>query len=143
MRPLFSNEGDNVTAMNKGLLQGHSMKMNKFVVFLCEVLCITAVVMGISIMKDGMYLLGVPSINDVRKVVIAYPNVTDEVKEITDDGEIELAVKLTGFLKYSLFDKADASETPLISITYYLNNGESVSVAANKNTVWWKGMFMQ
>lgn len=92
-----------------------------------------------SIMDKGMYLMGTPSIENVKKVTISYPKTSDEIKAITDSEHIELAVKLTGFLRYSLFEKADITNEPLITITYYLNNGESLSVSANEKTVWWQG----
>ncbi|MCM1542633.1 MAG: hypothetical protein NC121_15420 [Blautia sp.] len=111
----------------------------RIAVFLCEVLVITALIMGISIMKDGMYLLGIPSIDDVQRVTISCPDLTGEVKEFTDREQVELAVKLTGFLRYSLFGSADASGEPMAAVTYYLKNGETVSVAADNKTVWWKG----
>lgn len=103
------------------------------------VLVASALMMGLSIGTKGMYLMGVPSIKDVQRVSIAYPAVTDEIKEITDPNQIELAVKLTGFLRYSLFEKSDEETAPLITITYFLNDGESVSVSASRSTVWWKG----
>jgi len=94
--------------------------------------------MGISILKDGMYLPGVPSIDDVEKVSVSYPVLTDKIKETTDKKLIELAVKLTGFLKYSPFDSVDVSQKPMLTITYFLRNGKSVSVGASLETVWWK-----
>lgn len=96
-------------------------------------------IMGVFILVKGMYLMGVPKIDDVQKVTISYPELTNETKEISDEKQIELAVKLTGFLKYSLFEKADDKGSPMITITYFLSNGQSISVSANRDTVWWKG----
>ena len=39
-------------------------------------------------------------------------------------------------LRYS---KADGGQQPLISITYYLQNGTDRTISANRTTVWWKG----
>lgn len=107
--------------------------------FLARVAVITMLSMAISVAVDGMYLLGIPSIKEVQKVTVSYPELTDEIKQATDFEQVELAVKLTGFLKYSIFEKADLTEEPMIAITYYLRNGESISVSANKKTVWWNG----
>ena len=41
-------------------------------------------------------------------------------------------------MKYSIFEKANKSGEPMITITYYLKNNESISVSANNITVWWK-----
>ena len=106
--------------------------------FVIEIIIVTVILMLFSIFTEGMFLIGVPSVEDVNKVTISYPNVTEEVKEITDKKEIETAIKLTGFLKYSIFEKADESGEPMITITYYLKDDETISVSANDKTVWWK-----
>ena len=111
--------------------------------FIIEIVVITAVLMGISVCSEGMYLIGIPSIDEVDKVMISYPMVTEEVKIINNKADIETAVKLTGFLKYSIFKTADESEEPMITITYCLKNNETVSVSANNQTVWWKGKAYQ
>lgn len=111
----------------------------KFISLLCQIVGTTVLIMAITIAWNGMYLLGVPSIEDIQKVTISYPELSGEPKQITDWVNIELAVKLTGFLKYSLFEKADSSEDPMITITYYLSSGKTISASANKKTVWWKG----
>ena len=72
--------------------------------FLIEVIVMTVLIVGINIFTNGMYLWGLPRINDIQSVNITYPSVTDDVKEISSSEDIELALKLTGFLKYDLFD---------------------------------------
>ena len=57
----------------------------------------------INIFTNGMYLWGLPRINDIQSVNITYPSVTDDVKEISSSEDIELALKLTRFLKYDLW----------------------------------------
>ncbi len=116
---------------------------NKFIKevvrFLITTFVITLLIIGISIFTKGMYLIGVPDIDDVQKVTISYPEVTSETKEFSDEKQMELAVKLTGFLKYSLTEKVKDQTSPMITITYFLDNGQSLSVSANRDTVWWKG----
>lgn len=84
-----------------------------------------------------MYLLGLPNLDDIQSVNISYPRVADEVKEISSREDIELALKLTGFLKYDLFGKANSEEEPLIIITYLLQDGTAKTISANNTTVWW------
>ena len=86
---------------------------------------------------NGMYLWGLPRINDIQSVNITYPSVTDDVKEISSREDIELALKLTGFLKYDLFEKVNSEEEPTITITYFLKDGTSKTISANNTTVWW------
>ena len=115
--------------------------MNKIVKglirFLIEVVVITVLIVGIRIFTDGMYLLGLPDLNDIQSVNISYPSVTDGVKEISSREDIELALKLTGFLKYDLFGEVNSEEEPAIIITYFLKDGTSKTISANNTTVWW------
>lgn len=115
--------------------------MNKIVKglirFLIEVVVITVLIVGISIFTDGMYLLGLPDLNDIQSVNISYSSVTDGVKEISSREDIELALKLTGFLKYDLFGEVNSEEEPAIIITYFLKDGTSKTISANNTTVWW------
>lgn len=115
--------------------------MNKIVKgilrFLIEVIIITVLIVGIHIFMNGMYLLGLPDLEDIQSVSISYPSVTDDVKEISSYEDIEPALKLTGFLKYDLFKKATCEESPLITITYHLKDGTEKIISANNTTVWW------
>ena len=115
--------------------------MNKIVKdlirFLTEVIVIIVLIVGIRIFTDGMYLLGLPDLEDIQSVNISYPSVTDEVKEVSSHEDVELALKLTGFLKYDLFEKENIEEEPLITITYLLKDGTDKTISANNTTVWW------
>lgn len=104
--------------------------------FLVTVLAGTACVMAVKIAMNGMYLIGIPAVEDVERVTITR---ADESREITDREEIELAVGLSGFLKYSLFARAEEGGEPLITITYHRTDGQTVTLAADRATVWWKG----
>ena len=115
-------------------------KYVKWIVRTCiQILVAVLSLVGFSIFFKGMYLIGVPAPEDVQKAVISYPQAEDEAKEVTDPKQVELAVKLTGFLRYSLFEEADEREQPLITIEYHGNDGRVTAVSANRNTVWWKG----
>lgn len=52
---------------------------------------------------------------------------------------MELALKLTNFLKYDVFEKADTTQEPLIHITYHQKDGTDQTISANRTTVWWEG----
>lgn len=114
--------------------------IKRLALFVGKIIAVTALVLVIEILfVDGMFLTGVPAAGDVERAVIECPGVSVQTVEVTDREKIELAVKLTGFLDYSVFGEADGSGTPLITITYYLSDGQELSVAANNDTVWWKG----
>lgn len=107
--------------------------------FLAQIAFVTVLLVAVKIVMDGMWLLGLPELEAIQSVRVAYPEVTGEVKETTDPEEMELALKLTGFLKYDLFQKAEGSQEPLIFITYHLQDGTDRTISANRTTVWWKG----
>lgn len=117
--------------------------MNKVIKSLLRLLGIIATVtiltVSIQIFAQGMWLWGLPSLDEVQSVRISYPSVTDTVKEISGQEDMELAVKLTNFLKYDVFEKADTTQEPLIHITYHRKDGTDQTISANRTTVWWEG----
>ena len=100
---------------------------------------VTLLTVSIQLFTQGMWLWGLPSLDEVQSVSLSYPSVTDTVKEVSEPEDMELALKLTGFLKYDLFEKADTNDEPLISITYHRTDGTEQTVSANRTTVWWQG----
>lgn len=100
---------------------------------------VTLLTVSIQLFTQGMWLWGLPSLDEVQSVSLSYPSVTDTVKEVSEPEDMELALKLTGFLKYDLFEKADTNDGPLISITYHRTDGTEQTVSANRTTVWWQG----
>lgn len=104
-----------------------------------QVACSMLVCLAVYIATKGMFLVGVPGTDEVWKVTITYPTLTDQVQEYTDEENIELAVKLTGFLKYSLFAETTETELDGITIYYHLDNGKMVSVTADEDAVMWQG----
>ena len=88
---------------------------------------------------NGMFLIGIPKAENLQAVKIEYFEPNYEIKEITDSSKLELAVKITGFLKYSVFEKAEEPFEPKVTITYLLNDRTEISVAADNNTVLRKG----
>lgn len=117
--------------------------MNKAIQYpvrlLLKIAVVTALVIGCNILINGMWILGLPDLRDIQSASIAYPSLTDEIKEASNSDDVELALKLTGFLKYDLFAHADNNEEPLVTITYHLKNGNDQIISANHNTVWWNG----
>lgn len=103
-----------------------------------EILITTVVLMCISISVEGMYLLGLPKEETIRKVEISYPAVTAETKVLSGEEDIERCLNLTGFLKYKVFTRAEDAETPTITMTFFLEDDTTVTVVANDSTLWWK-----
>ena len=112
---------------------------NSILRYLITVLASAALIMAFNIFLDGMYLIGAPDAGDVEKVTVSYPEVSGTPKEFSDEENIKLAVQLTGFLRYSLFEKAPEGDAPLMTVTYFLKDGTAVEISASRDTVGWKG----
>ena len=83
----------------------------------------------------GIPLTGLPRKEAVESITLLY-NGTEE-RTVTDKEKVELLVKSANLLNYQLGGETKGS--PVITITYFLKNGKSVSIEANATTVWWKG----
>lgn len=107
--------------------------------YIFRIVITTVIVFGGYIFMNGMFLIGIPKAENLQAVKIEYFEPNHEIKEITDSSKLELAVKITGFLNYSVFEKAEEPFEPKVTITYLLNDRTEISVAADNNTVLWKG----
>lgn len=47
---------------------------------LIEIVAVTALIIGVRILTDGMYLFGLPDLKEVQSVSILYPSVAEEAK---------------------------------------------------------------
>ena len=106
---------------------------------LSTVLCVSMLTVIGSILINGMFLLGIPSAEDVAKITVAYTDNADSIREYTMEDKIETSVKLANFLRYDLFAQADDPGEPLITLVYVLQDGSQRVVSANHSTVWWQG----
>ena len=104
-----------------------------------KITIITAIIVAINIFMDGMWILGIPDIEDVQAVQITDRRYSDEAKEFTDEESIQLAVQLSCFLKYKPLRKLQNDFEPVVTLTYLLKDGTQRSLSADENTVWWKG----
>lgn len=106
--------------------------------FLIQLAVITVLLVGGSIVINGMPLFGVPDVDDIQSVQISYPG-ADSGIETSSREDVELAQNLTSFLYYAPFALVDSEEEPAITITYSLRDGAQKTVAASDTTVWWNG----
>ena len=113
--------------------------MRKLRAYIFRIVITTIIVFGGYIFMNGMFLIGIPKAENLQAVKIEYFEPNYEIKEITDSSKLELAVKITGFLNYSVFEKAEEPFEPKVTITYLLNDRTEISVATDNNTVLWKG----
>lgn len=113
--------------------------IRKLGAYIFRIVITTVIVFGGYIFMNGMFLIGIPKAENLQAVKIEYFEPNYEIKEITDSSKLELAVKITGFLNYSVFEKAEEPFEPKVTITYLLNDRTEISVAADNNTVLRKG----
>lgn len=113
--------------------------IRKLGAYIFRIVITTVIVFGGYIFMNGMFLIGIPKAENLQAVKIEYFEPNHEIKEITDSSKLELAVKITGFLNYSVFEKAEEPFEPKVTITYLLNDRTEISVAADNNAVLWKG----
>ena len=111
--------------------------LKKLLRFLLTVALSVALTVGVYVLVDGMYLLGLPQAKNVQSVQIAYANAAPQT--YTASEQLTRTLSLTNFLKYDLFGAADASDQPLVTLTWTLTNGETVPLSASRTTVWWQG----
>ena len=71
-------------------------------------LSILAAVFLLSVLINGMWLVGLPKEEDVERAEISYQSLSGEIKSFNDERNIELAVSLSNFLKYVPFKSTDA-----------------------------------
>lgn len=112
--------------------------MKKAIRWIATILIVSIVIIAASLLIEGIPLFGTPNIEKIERVVVEHGDYPDEVKEYTDEENIELAVGLLGYLRYSPL-KGLSDDNRLIQITYIMDDGTECVVAANDYTVWWNG----
>ena len=95
--------------------------------------------LGIKIAMDGCWLVFWPIDDKVQSVTIEYPSLTQTAKEITEPTELKQCVNLLNMLNYDVFHKSEDETGALVTYTYHLKDGTDMVVAANNETVFYKG----
>ena len=112
--------------------------MKKIKRLIMTIFAVSFIVIGLNLFTEGIPLLGIPEIGKINRVVIEHKDYPDECKTYSDEENIELAVALLGYLRYSPL-KGLSDDNQLIKITYIMDDGTEQVVAANNYTVWWNG----
>lgn len=107
--------------------------------FLLQIALTFVLVLGIKIAMDGCWLVFLPIDDKVQSVTIEYPGLSQTAKEITDPTERKQCVSLLNMLNYDVFRKSEDETDALVTYTYHLKDGTDMVVAANNETVFYKG----
>ena len=112
--------------------------MKKVVRWIAAIIGVSVVIVAANLLIEGIPLFGTPDAEKIEMVAVEHKDYPDTIREYTDEENIELAVALLGYLRYSpLKDLSDDNQ--LIQITYIMGDGTECVVSANNLTVWWKG----
>lgn len=112
--------------------------MKKVLRWIATILVVSIFTVALNFLFEGVPLLGTPPVEKIEKVLVEHQDYPDDIKEFTDERNIELAEALLGYLRYSPF-KGLTDDNMLIQITYIMEDGTEHMVAANNYTVWWNG----
>ena len=107
--------------------------------FLLGVAACMILTTGIKIALDGCWLVFLPLDGKVASVTVAYPALSAEGKEVSDAEDVQRCINMLNTLKYNVFKTSTDSAEPLVTYTYHLKSGTDMVVAANNNTVFYKG----
>ena len=94
---------------------------------------------GVKIALDGCWLVIWPIDEKILSVMISYPDLSADTKEITSADEIKRCANMLNFLNYDIFKQSQDDAEPLITYTYHMKDGTDMVVAANNDTVFYKG----
>ena len=120
---------------NRNLTKGCGC-MKKIARWIVAIIVASAVIVAVNLLIEGIPLFGTPDVENIEMVVIQHKDYPDTIKEYTDEGNIQLAVALLGYLRYSPL-KGLSDNNQLIQITYIMDNNTQCTVSANNLTVWW------
>ena len=112
--------------------------MKKAIRLIATILIVSVIVVVMNFLIEGVPLFGAPDTEKIEKVVVHHKDYPNDIKEYSDEENIELAVALLGYLRYSPL-KGLSDDNQLIKITYVMEDGTERMVAANNYTVWWNG----
>lgn len=107
--------------------------------FLLGVAACMILTTGIKIALDGCWLVFLPIDEKVESVTVAYPSCGQAAKELSDADDVKRCINMLGMLKYDVFRKSEDLSEPLVTYTYHLKDGTDMVVAANNDTVFYKG----
>ena len=94
---------------------------------------------GMKIALDGCWLIFLPLDDKVASVTVAYPSLSPEEKELSDIEDVQRCIKMLNLLKYDVLQKSQDTTEPLVTYIYHLKDGADMVVAANNDTVFYKG----
>ena len=104
--------------------------------FAAEVVIITLLVMAMRVAAEGMYLPGLPEAEEISSVTFSSRS-SGHTRELTSPEDIDLALRLTGFLKYDLFKEPADVRTPY-TLTLHLKTGDEITIKAGEDAVLYK-----
>jgi len=107
--------------------------------FLLAIAACMILTTGIKIALDGCWLVFLPLDGKVASVTVAYPSLSPEEKEVSDAEDVQRCINMLNTLKYDVFKSSADTSGPLVTYTFHLKDGTDMVVAANNDTVFYRG----
>ena len=103
-------------------------------------LCVCVLSFGIVqyLLSHSIRLPDTPDADNITKIIVEHTDYPGDRRKYVDTASINMAQALLGALRYEPIRKL-AEGTPVVRLTYVLDDGSEVTVEANDQTVWWKG----
>ena len=80
-----------------------------------------------------------PDAENITKIVVEHTDYPGDTRKYVDTLSIDMAQGLlVASLRYAPI-RTPADGTPIVKLTYFLDDGSEVAVEANDKTVWWNG----
>ena len=103
-------------------------------------LCVCVLSFGIVqyLLSHSIRLPDTPDADNITKIIVEHTDYPGDRRKYVDTASINMAQALLGALRYEPLKKP-AEGTPVVRLTYVLDDGSEITVEANDQTVWWKG----
>lgn len=107
--------------------------------FLLAIAACTILTTGIKIALDGCWLVFPPLDGKVTSVTVAYPSLPPGEKEVSDAEDVQRCINMLNTLKYDVFKSSTDTSESMVTYTFHLKDGTDMVVAANNDTVFYRG----
>ena len=91
------------------------------------------------LMLEGIPVSGIPGKNQIVKVEVAAPRLTDEVVVVTDKEFIEYSRNIVSYLGIATRDIEGEPGEPYVIIKYTDKKGQVYEIGANENVLFYNG----
>ena len=119
-------------------MKGETHTMKKVIGWVLLCVCVLSFGIVQYLLSHSIRLPDTPDADNITKIIVEHTDYPGDRRKYVDTASINMAQALLGALRYEPLKKS-AEGTPVVRLTYVLDDGSEVTVEANDKTVWWKG----